>query len=308
LTVALTLATVLSSLLRGVGLNVTGQSIDHVARPALTAMLIFAGYWTLGDISVRGALLYQIAATGLCAIAALAAFVAIAPRQTAGSTPYEPGNWKQVAMAFTLNASLVALNGNYPVILASLLVPASDVGVLRVALSAVGFLALPGSVANLATLPTVARQAAEGDERGLARTLSHTTLAAAGATAFGLLIIILIGRPLLSFLFGSEYQDAATPLIILGAGQLLIASFGTAGSYLNVTGRERLVVKAFGLAVPIGLLASVALGLAFGISGVAAGTIVMAAVWHFHIFVIHRNEVRVPLFVGSAARHVWGKS
>jgi len=55
------------------------------------------------------------------------------------------------------------------------------------------------------------------------------------------------------------------------------------------------------------LAASVGLGYLFGIAGISAGTLVMAAVWHFYIFIINRREIDVPLFVVSAAKHAWGR-
>lgn len=308
LLVFLSLSAVFSALLRGVGANILGQSLDLVVKPAATALLVFVVFMTSHTLPVTTALLLQVLATALCVAIAAAIFLARARAQSGRDLKYNPGKWRAVAGAFTANSLLAVLNGNYPVIIAGLFASATDVGVLRVALSASALLALPVSIANIATVPIVARQSAEGDDASVAKTLGHTTLAAAGATIIGLLIVIVFGRSLIGLLFGSAYLGAYTPLIIIGFANLLIACFGIAGSYLNMTGREFIVVKAFCISVPAGLVASVILGKIFGISGVAAGVVIMNATWHFYVFVIHRREVRVPLFIGSAIRLEWGKS
>ncbi len=305
LIVFLSMSAVFSALLRGVGANVLGQSLDLVVKPACTAALVFAVYSATRTLQVGSALTLQLLATGMCVAAAAAIFLARARGQAQRDQKYDPGKWRRVTSAFTAHSLLAVLNGNYPVIIAGLVAAATDVGVLRVALSASALLALPGSIANIATLPIVARQSAEGDRAAVATTLGHTTLAAVATTAIGLLIVILFGRPLIGILFGKAYLEAYLPLLILGFANLLVVCFGIAGSYLNMTGREMIVVKAFGISVPIGLLSSLILGKIFGISGVAAGAVIMNATWHFYVFVIHRAEVRVPLFVGSAIKHAW---
>jgi len=307
LTVALALSAVTSALLRGVGLNLIGQSLDILVKPGLTAAAVLLLFLASRGLTVEKALAVQLAAAAACAAVAACIFLIKSGKRADRHRLYDPGCWERVAAAFTVNSLLIALNSTYPVIVAGYFASASDVGVLRAALSAAALLALPASIANIATLPIVAREAAEDDVAAVRVTLSHTTLATVGATSIVLSVVILFGRPAIVILFGKAYQGSYLPLIILGASQLLISCFGIAGSYLNVTGREVLVVKAFALAVPSGLAASVGLGYLFGIAGISAGTLVMAAVWHFYIFIINRREIDVPLFVVSAAKHAWGR-
>ena len=94
-------------------------------------------------------------------------------------------------------------------------------------------------------------------------------------------------------------------LLILGLGQLVIAAFGISGSYLNLTSREGVVTRAFLIAVPLGIIASVVLTSEFGISGAAAGTVVMAIAWHLYVFGVRRREIDAPLSLFAAISRVW---
>ncbi|KQN22937.1 hypothetical protein ASE86_14260 [Sphingomonas sp. Leaf33] len=71
-----------------------------------------------------------------------------------------------------------------------------------------------------------------------------------------------------------------------------------------MTGREQIVVKAFIVSVVVGSISAFLLGRVYGIIGISAGAVITNAAWHFYVFVVHRHEVQVPLFVGTAIKHV----
>jgi O-antigen/teichoic acid export membrane protein len=209
----------------------------------------------------------------------------------------------QAATSLFSTSMLLAVNGNYPLLVAGLFVSAPDLGVFRVALASAALVALPTAIANIAVGPLVARLAREGDARALADTISHTTAATFLSTALGFLLLLAFGEPLITLLFGAEYVGAYRPLLILGAAQLIVSAFGIAGTYLNLTGGERLVLRAFILTVPIGLLVAVPLTWAFGIAGAATGNLCMVILWHWYVIVRNRRRIDVPLSLLAAWRH-----
>lgn len=293
------------SFLRGVGANLLGQSLEFLVRPALASVGVYAISLAAGGVlTVRGALLAQLL-TGFSVTAlAFSAALRSLPKEKGTRESYRPQAWQSTALAFMLNSLLITLNGNYPIIVAGFLMSAEDTGILRVALSIWAVVGFPAALANIAALPIVARLSADGDASALSQTMSIITVATTSLTLLGVLALMLAGSPLIAFLFGEAYVPAYTPLMILSGGSFLISCFGITGSYLNVTGRERVVVKAFAWSVPTGLLSAIPLAQLYGINGIAFSTVLMAAAWHFYVLVIRRGELNSPVSILAAYRHL----
>ncbi len=296
------LQTVLAALLRGFGANLRGQAIDLIAKPAVALLWVY-GVARMGSLRIGAVMSGQVIAALFCALVALALLARLAPvGATGGARRYQPENWRPVALSLMSNALLTALNGNYPLLVAGLFVSGAPIGVFRVALSSSALLALPFAIANIAAGPLVAREYARKDWAAIARITSHTTLAGFSLTAIGFLIVLVFGRFLIPLLFGPAYVGAYAPLMILGVSQLIICGFGLSGTYLNLTGNHSIVMQAFLISVPLGLISSLIMTPIWGVNGAAGGTIVMAAAWHAYVFLLKGRFVTAPLSLAAAIR------
>lgn len=298
----LSLVAVMTGLFRGLGQNLQGQTLDALVRPALIAAALFILHRLNQGLAVADALLVQFAAN-LIVIAYLLNGLWKWRSELWGDPSYSPDRWLAGAVSLFSTTMLLVINANYPLLIAGLFVGADDLGIFRVALASAALVALPTSIANISMGPVIAKLHRESDYSGLASAIAHTTIATFLSTAGGLLFLLLAGRPLIAFLFGPEYTSAYYPLVILGIAQLVVSAFGTAGTYLNLTGQERLVVNAFAASVPIGLVASVPLTAHFGINGAALGNVVMVIIWHWYVLWLHRRRINVPLSILAAWRH-----
>jgi O-antigen/teichoic acid export membrane protein len=290
-------------ILRGAGHNLMGQIIELLLWPTIIVVIVYVLHAD-GEFTVNEALSGQIAALLASLAFSLVPLGLCARRHRSHGSPFAVPNWIATSATFMANNLLGVLSASYPMIVAGLFVAGSDLGILRVALASSILLSLPTSIANIATVPPVARELAAGDTEALARTLSHTTLACFALTALAWLFFAVFGRLIIELLFGSEYEGAYGPLLVLGIGHLIIAAFGIAGSYLNLTGRERLATKAFIISVPCGILVSLGSTKYVGIMGAAAGTVVMAAVWHLYVFGSRKRKVGAPLSLLAAVAYV----
>ncbi|NJC06473.1 O-antigen/teichoic acid export membrane protein [Sphingomonas kaistensis] len=302
--VSLTLLPVSIGLLRGLGRNVTGQMIELTVKPALTAAALAATFLAASKLSIEGALVVQLAVTCLCLAWAGIAFFRFLPRESSGHERYRPSSWIPVAAALSGNQLFAAINGNYPILVASFFVSAEGLGILRVALSSFAIVGLPTAIASIAAAPAISRALAANARSHLDDLLSFATLAGFAATLVGMVVLLVAGETLIGWVFGNEYRPAIEPLLILGVSQIVVTAFGVTGVYLAMSGRERVVLKAFAVAVPAGILTSLLLVRDFGGAGAASGTVAMAAVWHFYVFVVEREAIRAaPLSLVGAIRH-----
>jgi O-antigen/teichoic acid export membrane protein len=238
-----------------------------------------------------------------CLMLSLALVLGPRPEHSPSESFHFP-RWTVTSSTYMTNGLLGALNGSYPMIVAGLFISGPELGVLRVALSAAILLDLPATVANITAAPLLARQSAAGDRRGLAHTVSHTTTTCFALTLCGWLVLLLAGKSIIAAVFGTEYVGAHVPLLILGAGQLIIAAFGVSNSYLNLTAREGLVTRAFLLSVPLGIASSIVLVRLLGLNGAAMGPVVMAATWHVYVFGFRRREIDAPMSLVAALTHI----
>jgi O-antigen/teichoic acid export membrane protein len=302
LVAGLALQATVVGVLRGSGRNVTGQIVDLLLRPALIVVAIFVLH-RAASVTVTAAMGVQLGAVLFCLMLSLALVLGPRPEHSPSESFHFP-RWTVTSSTYMTNGLLGALNGSYPMIVAGLFISGPELGVLRVALSAAILLDLPATVANITAAPLLARQSAAGDRRGLAHTVSHTTTTCFALTLCGWLVLLLAGKSIIAAVFGTEYVGAHVPLLILGAGQLIIAAFGVSNSYLNLTAREGLVTRAFLLSVPLGIASSIVLVRLLGLNGAAMGPVVMAATWHVYVFGFRRREIDAPMSLVAALTHI----
>ncbi len=302
-------------IVRSAGMNLQGQAIDALAKPILIAAIVFAVERLTAGLTVRSALGAQLVASTACLAYCALATWKIAKRhaatrpttQPSTQRRYAPDRWLMVSSTFLSTSLLQAFNANYPLLLAGLFVAPVDLGIFRVALSSALLLGLPCSIANIGIGPLVAKLHKERKFDELADNLAHVTVLTFLLTFAGLLLLAAFGRLFLSILFGAEYTGALSPLLILGAAQLVVSAFGITGTYLNLTGNDRLVIRAFILAVPLGFAISIPLAWLYGIEGTAIGNLCMVTTWHWYVIVRNCETVRVPISIVGALRHLYGR-
>jgi O-antigen/teichoic acid export membrane protein len=306
--IALTLLPVAASLLRGLGKNLLGQTIELVVKPGLMATLLALLYLRGDRLTVELALGIQLLVTCLCLFWAIAAYFQARPRSLSDAPPYRPKSWIATSAALSGHILFAAINGNYPILVGSLFLSPDQLGVLRVALASFGIVALPSAIAHIAVGPLVSQRLAAPGGTQLHDLLSVATLFGFVATVVGMVILVFAGEPLIAWVFGNDYRDAHLPLLLLGASQLIVTAFGVTGYFLALSSKERLVLKAFAISVPAGIVTSLILTPSLGIIGAASGTVVMPAVWHAYVYGFHKHEIGdAPLSLLSAVRHLSGR-
>jgi O-antigen/teichoic acid export membrane protein len=271
---AMALSGLAAGLLRGKERVVTSQSLDVLVRPLafLAALLAWPG--TLGPVQALGA---QVVATAVIAVLGLSLFFRGLPLTAAGAGRRLRG-WTAAALPMTLLEAMRALEGGYPVLIAGYAASIADAGLLRVAIASSLLLSLPISLQSIVTGPFLARAHAEGEHERLARIVAASAAFMSAAVAATLLVLALIGRWALPFAFGDGFAGAYAPLIVLGANQLLTAVSGPGIMLLSMTGRERIVARAYIVSVLSAVAAAALLTPWFGVVGTASSTTVATTI------------------------------
>lgn len=153
--------------------------------------------------------------------------------------------------------------------------PADQVGIYTLAYQIFTFTAQIGSLWAAATLPRHARLSAEGHELG--DQLKPRALAMGGAVWSGLMAIAAaLAAILVEPVFGSEFDEAVAPLMVLLASAGLVAAYYVATPALIAAGRARFMAKISLTGLSVNVLLNLALIPTIGPIGAALATAIQS--------------------------------
>jgi O-antigen/teichoic acid export membrane protein len=270
--------------LRGLRKVVLGQLPEHILRPGLLIVLIFAIVLILpsGEFLAPHAM-------GLHAISAAIAFglgawilwrVRPEPLNHQPKADFESWAWLAAIFPLALVSSMQLINKKTDILMLGLFATADDVGVYQVVVQVATAVAFGLGVVNIVIAPYFARLY---EQRDMIRLQKLVTISARGTLIIALPVVlafVLLGDHILRIVFGTEFTRGYVALAILTGGQLVNAAAGSVGFLLNMTGHER--DTAVGLTVAA--FSNVALNLAliplFGMIGAAIATAMTLVIWN----------------------------
>ena len=213
---------------------------DAVFRPALMAGLAALAFALPGNPLTSSTamglhLVAMVVAAGLCL-----AFERRhrPPIPADAEARYEVREWMRAAVPLWGWGAIRLLSSRLDLVLLGALAGMADVGIYAVASRLAQLIAFGANAAQAAARPLLAERHGRGDRRGVQRAAS---VAAGWAALFaGAACCVLVpARTLLLGFFGPEFVRGATVLLILAAGQLVLACTAVVDSLLITTGRER---------------------------------------------------------------------
>lgn len=183
------------------------------------------------------------------------------------------------------------LNYHMDIILLQQLVGEEQVGLYKVALSAVVFVSFGLVAINSVMAPKYGEAFHRGDIPELTH-LARVTVGAAMATAVPILILFLIAPgTLLALLFGEAYRGAGVLLVILCVGHVFNVIGGPCGLVLRMSGYERVASKAVVTTAIFNIAANVVLIPRYGAVGGAVATSISFAVMNVWMYLQVRNHI-----------------
>ena len=288
-----------TGLLRGLRLTAESQLIEHVLRPSLFLAVIALLAWTMpvSGISPARVVAAQATATGVAYLACLWLYRRTAPTHVRSSSPtYTTRAWFRSAGPMAITSALLVVNTQTDVVLLGFLSSDADVGCYRVAIQLASLLLFLLVLWNAIVAARFAQLYAANDRHQLQELVSLSSLVVTTWAVGVYLLFAVAGRPLITGIFGPEYQGAYVPLMILGAGQLVNAAAGPVGLLLTMTGHEREALKGVAAAA----IANIALNLVlipwFGIQGAATAAALSLVIWNMLLLRSVRRHLAIETF------------
>ena len=271
--------------LRGFGRTVLSQSMEMLIRPAITLACIAALILVAG-LDATSALAMSALAALLTLALALVCLLRTLPRQARCVAPeYRRPEWVKAAWPMATIEMLRQVEASYGILLVGALSSDQSAGFFRLAFSTMVVVAMPLGILHMVLAPTLARLSADAQTDALGRVLAISALLMFAAAALATAFLWLVGKPIISWIFGDVYVGAWLPLILLMASQTVSGFFGVGPILLSMGGGERDLTKAYALSLIVAVGAAIPLVMRYGATGAAAASVAGAVVlnliaWH----------------------------
>lgn len=279
------------------------QATDLIVRPAIFLLGLFF-WWKFRpeELSPQYAVGIQVFAAGIAFLLGAFLLFRTIPQATKLAEPiYSVKSWLASSFPMALTESVRYIQGHVAILLLGWLATTKDVGLFRVANQMGDLVAFPLSTINIILSPYIARFFTENAMNRLRRVSGFgVTFSFLGALVI-FSVFILFGNDLIGFLFGHEFTEAQSALVVLAAGQLLSSLMGPTATLLNMTRHEKLVTKAFVISVIFNIAFGFFLIPHFAIMGAAIASVSGLIVWN----VLMWHYVRKNLHLEPSIFGLW---
>ena len=293
-----------SAMLQGLKKVVLGQMPEFVIRPAVFLLLIGVLLVTGRAFeSAADAMALQIVALAVAFSAGLLLFARHRPAglRVAARAAVDDVWWRS-AIVFGMFAAMRLINGRTDLLALGLFHDDADVGVYRVAVQLATSIIFGLQIVTPIQGPHLAHIHATGDMEAFQRVVTRTSRIVFAITVPTFCAVVLFGKPIIALAFGSAYEDAYLPLVVLSAGQLVNACMGSVGSVLNMTGHERDTVRCLAAGAAVNVALNLLLTPQMGMMGAAVATSASLVTWNVLMWRLVRARLDVETSVFGRKR------
>jgi len=277
----LALSAIRGAALRGLRRVVLGQLPEALVLPVVFLTLFSLMAWLL-EPSPQLAMLSQLSAASTAFVTGAWLLHRARPAGTrdAGLKPGASRAWLSSVFTLALVAGLQLLNSQVGVLLLGYFSSAGEVGIYRVAASAVVLVPMVLQVVSVICAPQFARLYAQGDMAELKALVTRSSRLIAVLSLPVVCAYLALAAPLLQLCFGTAYLQGEVALRFLVAGQSVNVLTGCVVALLAMTRNERTTLRGLSLASVINLALCLLWIPAHGMDGAAAALAVSMASWN----------------------------
>lgn len=204
--------------------------------------------------------------------------------------PISVNSMLKVAIPMLLTNSLFLIMNWTDIIMIGIYLPETDVGIYTIAVKIAALNSVALAAVNSIAAPKFAELFSKNDKSGLRRIVKQTTLINSLISLPIFFLIILIPGFLMR-LFGAEFEQGISALIILACGQIFNAVSGSTMYILNMTGHEKIGQNILIAGAIINIALNSLLIPEYGISGGAIATLSSTVIWNLlAIYYIYKHH------------------
>jgi len=243
--------------LRGLGRTLLGQLPESVVRPGLFAAFLLLGLLLPGGTGAAQAMAFQLLASVLALAAGLVLVVKFAPfgllRGSKGAVILKVQRRSIIPLGLASGALVITQSVGLVVL--GVVSTEAEVALMRLAVLGGSVVALGLAAVNMVTGPRIAQLYHKRDYHALQSVLTRSSRLVLATALLAAAFLVFFGGAAFSFAVGERLDNIDALLAIVVFGQLVNAFTASSGTFLTMTGHERLMAKS-----SLALLAATAVG------------------------------------------------
>lgn len=281
--------------LRGLNHVLQGQLLSLVYRPTLT-IIILVLIFNISEVFKKPHYSMLVVAVSAVVVSIISYFSLNRklPEYISNAIPlYDDKVWAKSAFWFGLMGGAGIINNVSDILMLGWLTDTTQVGLYQVAVQGALIVAFAIQVADSVLAPEFAKTWASQNISRLKK-ISKTSARIVLAISLPIAITFyLVGEYLIALVFGVEYVEANTPLLILTTGQLANAFFGSVGLILAMAGYEKEVNRVMWTTAGVNIVLNGLLIPVLGGSGAAIASALSLVLWNYLLYIKVLNKMSI---------------
>jgi len=278
---------------------VLAQLPEQVLQPAMVGLFVlFVPIKFNIDIKASHAMGLTLLAAGIAFIIGTILLFKNIPENIRHAKPeYDKKAWIKSAIPFAGNSGMQILNKQASVIILGIFASAADIGFYKLAVSLAISASIGTQVVTLVVIPKFSSLYAKKDMQRLQKLVRASALISFLISSGVFFFFFIFGRQFLGLVYGRDFHQALTPLLILLVGQFLNASTGPAGQLLNMTGYELMTMKGIGISLISNVILNFLLIPRYSYHGAAIATALSLILFNFVLWKTIKKRLGINSFV-----------
>jgi O-antigen/teichoic acid export membrane protein len=267
------LVQVRSATLRGFRSFARSELAEAVIQPGVLLLLILAAWAAATAFGPSKVMVFYFFATAVALLALSGWAKSRLPREFVGAVPDKnvPA-WIKTAAVVTITRGGRIAVGRLDLIVVGAVLGAEAAGVYRISQALVLPVSFGLNSVNVVAGPYFSKHHASGRGAAPMSVLLVSSAISTAVAAPAFVLLVLLGRPVLQMVYGSDFANAYVPLLVLAVGHFVNAVAGPVASLLTMTGQEKWTLAGVLLGGAVSVISYGLLVPALDITGAAIGT------------------------------------
>ena len=212
-------------------------------------------------------------------------------------------NWVKIGLTLGLNVLFLEYSIYLTVLLAAIVLPATETARLDVLLKLIALLRFGLISINQYFMPRMSQAIGNDNKQALERLIAISGIMRLTVTAIGGLVIIFFGRSILT-IFGPEFANDQPYLILLLLEAIVISLFGPGSNIVGLSKEPHRMLPVLSVTLTTLCVGTLICGYYFGLIGILWITIITRLIWLGGVAVLSKQITGVDSTMASLPRYL----
>jgi O-antigen/teichoic acid export membrane protein len=281
----LSLGALRDGMLQGLHYVILAQLPERFFRPTLLLFgLLYLVFLFPEGATPNNIIIYYLTCSLISFVIGWFLYLKVRPEQViSAKSEFNTSSWFNSVLPIGVVGGMLALNAQISILYLGFLGLDKEVAFFRIAILGSGFIVIFMQVATSVIAPHFSRLYELRDYKKIEQLIIKVCCMLSLLTLPLFIIIILYSNEFINIVYGKEYSDAYTLLVILAFAQTISAIMGPIATVLLMTKHQKAVAYSTIISVSLGILLHIVLVPSKGMLGAAIASGVSLVVWNLYL-------------------------